>query len=72
MSKRMKRPIDIPEQAIAIFCKAFGIDDDEAGDLFKSLHDKVMRDEYAPKDRPKILRKLLVEEFDRRGFGYRH
>jgi hypothetical protein len=67
---------DIPEELIAkllaVTGKALGIDSDEATDLIMSLHDRVMRGECAPKDRMKLLKKLLVEEFDRRGIGYRH
>jgi hypothetical protein len=71
-SKDRLRPTDIPEEQIANFCKALGIDSDEATDLIMSLHNRVMRGECAPKDRLKLLKKLLVEEFDRRGIGYRH
>jgi hypothetical protein len=65
-------PTGIPEELIANFCKGLGIDGDEATDLIMSLHDRVMCGECAPNDRPKLLKKLLVEEFDRRGIGYRH
>lgn len=67
---------DIPEELIAkllaVTGKALGIDSDEATDLIMSLHDRVMCGECAPNDRLKLLKKLLVEEFDRRGIGYRH
>jgi hypothetical protein len=66
------RPTDIPEQLIANLCKGLGIDSNEAIDLVMVWHDEIMRSECAPKDRPKALQKLVVEEFDRRGIGYRH